>query len=67
MTYENIKHLSIRHYLNSVGIYPKKEYTGYGMYRSPFRDESSPSFKVDLTKTSGMTLGVAREEVSSIW
>lgn len=50
MTYENIKHLSIRHYLNSKGIYPKKEYTGYGMYRSPFRDESSPSFKVDFNQ-----------------
>ncbi|NLX80345.1 MAG: hypothetical protein GXZ03_02125 [Proteiniphilum sp.] len=50
MTYENIKHLSIRNYLNSKGIYPKKEYTGYGMYRSPFREESSPSFKVDFNQ-----------------
>ena len=50
MTYENIKHLSIRNYLNSKGIYSQKEYTGYGMYKSPFRNESSPSFKVDFNQ-----------------
>ena len=50
MTYENIKHLSIRHYLNKKGIYSKKEYAGYGMYISPFREEDKPSLKVDYNK-----------------
>ena len=38
---------TLKDYLANKGHYPVKEYTTYGMYRSPFREESSPSFKVD--------------------
>ena len=47
MNIEHIKSLSLKDYLANKGHYPVKEYTTYGMYRSPFREESSPSFKVD--------------------
>ena len=47
MNIEHIKSLSLKDYLANKGHYPVKEYTTYGMYRSPFREESTPSFKVD--------------------
>lgn len=50
MQNENIKYLSIKDYLSRKGIYPTKEHSGYGMYKSPFRDEKTPSFKVDYQK-----------------
>ena len=50
MQADNIKTISIRDYLNRQGIHPAKEYSGYGMYKSPFRDERTPSFKVDYNR-----------------
>lgn len=47
---EQIKATPIRDYLKSRGYYPAREYSGYGMYRSPFRDDSTPSLKVDYAK-----------------
>ncbi len=47
MNTDNIKNIQIRDYLKSRGFYPAREYSGYGMYRSPFRDDSTPSLKVD--------------------
>ena len=47
MTNENIKRISIKNYLAQQGFYPAKEHNGYGMYKSPFRNEKTPSFKVD--------------------
>ncbi len=47
MQYENLKHISIKDFLSEQGIYPMKEYAGYGMYKSPFRNERNASFKVD--------------------
>lgn len=47
MNIEHIKSLSLKDYLANKGHYPVKEYTTYGMYRSPFREEITPSFKVD--------------------
>lgn len=50
MTNDNIKSISIKYYLAHQGIYPTKERNGYGMYKSPFRDEKTASFKVDYNK-----------------
>lgn len=47
MNIEKIKHIPIKDYLAKQGIFPTKEHSGYGMYKSPFRDEKTPSFKVD--------------------
>lgn len=43
----NAKNISIKLLLAERGILPKQERPGYGMYFSPYRDERTPSFKVD--------------------
>ncbi|MFA7583841.1 MAG: toprim domain-containing protein [Proteiniphilum sp.] len=50
MNTDNIKKIQIRDYLKSRGYYPAREYSGYGMYRSPGRNETTPSLKVDYTR-----------------
>lgn len=44
---ENLKQKSIKRYLAENGIYPAREYATYALYKSPFRNERKPSFKVD--------------------
>lgn len=43
----DIKSISIRDFLKNQGVHPAKEYSAYGMYKSPFRSEETASFKVD--------------------
>ncbi|MDR2883290.1 MAG: toprim domain-containing protein [Alistipes sp.] len=43
----NVKNVSIKGFLAGLGIAPKTERGSYGMYLSPLREESTPSFKVD--------------------
>ena len=45
-----IKRLSIRNYLSQRGIQPTRENAHCGFYRSPFRAEHTPSFKVDYVQ-----------------
>lgn len=47
---KEIKNISIKQFLAEQGVTPKQEHTGYGMYLSPFRSETAPSFKVDYHK-----------------
>ncbi|PWS32217.1 toprim domain-containing protein [Pedobacter paludis] len=42
--------LSLEDYLSSLGHSPQKRFAGYLLYRSPFRQERTASFKVDLSK-----------------
>lgn len=44
---KDIKYIPIKDYLQQKGIYPTKIYSGYGLYKSPFRDEETASFKID--------------------
>ena len=44
---KNVKNISIKNFLSKQEILPRQERTGYGMYLSPFRMETMPSFKVD--------------------
>ncbi|CDN32604.1 DNA primase [Mucinivorans hirudinis] len=46
----NVKDINIKNFLAEQGVLPKQERTGYGMYVSPFRSETAPSFKVDYNK-----------------
>lgn len=50
MQANNLKTIPIKDYLRSKGIYSAKEYSGYGMYKSPYREERTASFKVDYNK-----------------
>ena len=45
-----IKRYSIVEYLESKGIRPVRKTSTYVMYRSPLREETHPSFKVDTEK-----------------
>lgn len=47
MTYQEANHISIKDYLKSLGILPTVDKYYYGMYHSPFRQDDTPSFKVD--------------------
>ncbi|MDH6314183.1 DNA primase [Parabacteroides sp. PFB2-10] len=47
---KNSNYISIKQYLENKGISPVKDRGYYGMYLSPLRNDSNPSFKVDYDK-----------------
>lgn len=47
---KNSNYISIKQYLENKGINPVKDRRYYGMYLSPLRKDSNPSFKVDYDK-----------------
>lgn len=57
METNNIKDISIKDFLRSQGIHPVKEYSGYGMYLSPYRNERHPSFKVEYNDNLWIDFG----------
>ena len=50
MTSNQANSICIREYLHDMNITPKRANSHYGMYYSPFRSETAPSFKVDFRK-----------------
>lgn len=54
----SVKKYPIIRFLRERGILPAKQMPGYWMYRSPFRKESNPSFKVDLRLNLWMDFGM---------
>ena len=61
-----IKRYSIVEYLEKKGIRPVRRTPAYAMYRSPFREETHPSFKVDREKNLWIeTMPKEEVEVSS--
>lgn len=53
-----IKNISIKSFLAKQGIDPIQERSGYGIYRSPLRDEQTPSFKVDYNQNLWYDFGM---------
>lgn len=47
---KNSNYISIKQYLDNKGIHQVKDRGYYGMYLSPLRSDSDPSFKVDYDK-----------------
>jgi len=47
---KNSNYISIRQYLADRNIHPAKDRGYYGLYYSPLREDSNPSFKVDYDK-----------------
>lgn len=47
MTITDVKQIRISDYLHSLGYSPVKQQGGNLWYKSPFRQESEPSFKVN--------------------
>ncbi|MFR9506088.1 MAG: toprim domain-containing protein [Rikenellaceae bacterium] len=54
----NPKDISIKSLLAERGITPKSERGGAGMYLSPFRAETTPSFKVDYCRNLWYDFGI---------
>jgi DNA primase len=57
MNFEKLDHLQIIDYLNSKGIQPTNIKYGSAWYLSPFRQETTPSFKVNLNKNLWFDFG----------
>jgi DNA primase (bacterial type) len=57
MDSKEINRYPIVDYLRGLGITPDKEYAYYGMYHSPFREDKTPSFKVDYDKNLWIDFG----------
>lgn len=56
-TYSEANQISIKAYLASKGIHPVKDRGYYGMYHSPFREDSNASMKVDYNKNLWIDFG----------
>jgi DNA primase len=50
MTPEEIKQINIRAFLVQISIHPVKEYSYYGMYHCPYREDRNASFKLDYQR-----------------
>lgn len=59
MALQKIKQISIRQYLADLGIYPAKDSSHYGMYHSPFREDTNASMKVDYPKNLWIDYGTS--------
>jgi hypothetical protein len=57
MDSKDINRYPIREYLAEMNIYPAKERGYYGMYHSPFREDSNASMKVDYNKNLWIDYG----------
>lgn len=56
-TYNEANKISIKVYLANRGIHPVKDHGYYGMYHSPFRDDTNASLKVDYNKNLWIDFG----------
>lgn len=57
MDAKTINKFSIRKYLAGRGIHPAKDKGYYGLYHSPFREDNTPSMKVDYDKNLWIDYG----------
>ena len=67
MTSQEANSIPLGDILSHYGYEPSRRYGGYDMYRSPFRSDTSPSFKVFRRRTAGMILGTVRMAGRWIW
>lgn len=65
MTYKEANNISIKDYLNSLGIQPVTEKGSYGMYRSPLREDTRRVSRWIITPIYGVTTELARAGRSS--
>ena len=67
MTIEEAKSIRIADYLHSLGYSPVKQQGINLWYKSPFREESEASFKVNTERENGMISVWERAETSLHW
>lgn len=54
----NTKNISIKQFLEERGFQPAKDRGYYGLYHSPLREDTTPSFKVDYEKNLWYDFGL---------
>lgn len=58
MQAKEANNISIKQFLSKIGIEPTQDRGSYGMYHSPLRNDSTPSFKVDYPKNLWYDFGL---------
>ena len=60
MNTNEAKRIRIEEYLHSLGYSPARQQGGSLWYKSPFRDEQEPSFKVNMERNLWYDFGAGR-------
>ena len=60
MTIELAKLIQLTDYLQSIGFAPCKQQNNNLWYLSPLRDESTPSFKVNIARNQWYDFGIGK-------
>ena len=55
---KNSNYISIKQFLENIGVNPVKDSEYYGLYYSPLREDANPSFKVDYQKNLWYDFGM---------
>ncbi len=67
MNTNEAKRIRIEEYLHSLGYSPVRRQGNSLWYKSPFRDECEPSFKVNTERNLWYDFGAGRAGTSSHW
>ncbi len=67
MTIQDVKQIKLADYLQSLGYTPVKQQGRNLWYKSPLREETDASFKVNTKLENGTTSASAKAETSSHW
>ena len=67
MDIQEAKTIRLADYLQSIGYSPVKQQGSSLWYKSPFRQETEASFKVNTELTNGLTSGLAKAAISLHW
>ena len=67
MNIAQIKQIDLVDYLRAIGFSPAKESDKSAWYHAPYREDRTPSFKVNKDKKYGMTLELPKVVTSLIW
>lgn len=67
MTIQDVKQIKLADYLQSLGYTPVKQQGRNLWYKSPLREETDASFKVNTELENGTTSAVAKAVISLHW
>lgn len=67
MTIQDVKQIKLADYLQSLGYMPVKQQGRNQWYKSPLREETDASFKVNTELENGTTSAAAKAVISLHW
>lgn len=67
MTIQDVKQIKLADYLQSLGYMPVKQQGRNLWYKSPLREETDASFKVNTELENGTTSSSAKAVISLHW